>query len=149
MRFVILSDKVIPGYNVKGPILSPAEYDVHLVLRWISLGIDVREYMENGAHRKLKSNDPKLIELLNEKIERETKKREEWKKRRIDNPGMIDSRANAKLKPERLPQRKQKPVPKKVVEPKVVEPPKEEVIEDVVGVDENIEIFIDELERPE
>ena len=75
MKFVILSSKILPGYDVCGPILSPAEYDIHLVLRWIGLGIDVREAMEDGSYRKLKHNDPKLVELLDAKIEKEAKDR--------------------------------------------------------------------------
>ena len=43
MKFVILSHKIIPGYGVKGPILSPANYDVHLVLKWIAAGLDVEK----------------------------------------------------------------------------------------------------------
>ena len=125
MKFVILSSKILPGYDVCGPILSPAEYDIHLILRWINFGIDVREYMEDGSFRKLKQNDPKLVELLNEKIEREARKREERKKLRIDHVGSIDSRANARLKPERL--AKRNPAPKKVSKPKKIEPPKEEI----------------------
>ena len=149
MKFVILSAKTIPGFNVRGPILSPAEYDIHLVLRWIGLGIDVREAMEDGSYRKLKHNDPKLVELLDAKIEKEAKKRDEWNKRKVDNVGAIDSRAIAKLKPERLP--KHKPSPKKVSKPKKEEPPKEEVKEEPVVEVENepIDLFIDELEKPE
>ena len=150
MRVVVLSTGTIPGFNVRGPILSPTEYDIHLILRWISLRLDVREVMEDGSYRKLKSNDPKLLELLDEKIQKETKKREEMKKLRIDNTVYIDSRANVKLKPERLP--KQKPIPQKINKPKKEEPPKVEVKEEelVTDVKENdIELFIDELEKPE
>ena len=65
MRFVILSAKPLPiGNGVHGPILSPAEYDVHLVLKLLALRIDVREVMEDGSYRKLDSNDEKLLELL-------------------------------------------------------------------------------------
>ena len=68
MRFVILSAKPLPiGNGVHGPILSPAEYDVHLVLKLLALRIDVREVMEDGSYRKLDSNDEKLLELLKAK----------------------------------------------------------------------------------
>ena len=139
MQFVILSHKTIPGFGVKGPILSPASYDIHLVLRWISVGVDVREVMEDGSLRKLKFNDERLMEELHKKLDKQAEQRLAVKKAREEIK--IEVKGNVKLMPEA------KPLPKKKVkkeEPKkeIVEP-KEEVKED------NIDLFIDHLEDPE
>lgn len=64
MLFVILSDGEIPGYGVRGPVLSPTQYDLHTVLKWIASGVDVRECMSDGSYRKLKFNDGAIMEAL-------------------------------------------------------------------------------------
>ena len=76
MKYVILSRKQIPGYSVKGPILTPAEYDIHQVLKWVVVGIDVREVMEDGSYRKLSFNDPRLMEELDKKLNIQRERRE-------------------------------------------------------------------------
>lgn len=142
MKFVILSHKPIPGYNVKGPILSPATYDIHLVLKWVVAGIDVREVMEDGSYRKLSFNDKRLLAELNKKIEVQSKKREEHKKelKELDNETVKVS-GNVKLVPEAkpLPVVNKHKKPKKE-QPKKIEEPKKEQIENLI---------IDDLEKPE
>ena len=146
MRFVILSRSPIPGFGVSGPILSPAQYDIHLVLRWIGAGVDVREVMEDGSYRRLRINDERLIDELNRKIEKQAAEREAIKKQIEDErrrPAGI-----VQLIPEK---NRRKPAVKKAqpkVEPKreepKVEPPKPVEVEE-----EKVDLFIDELERPE
>ena len=145
MRYVILSRTPIPGFGVSGPILSPAHYDIHLVLRWIGAGVDIREVMEDGSYRRLKINDERLIEELNRKIEKQAAEREAIK-RQIEDDRRRPA-GNVQLIPER---NRKKPAVKKVrpvkqEEPKVVEPPKPVEVKE----EENIELFIDELEKPE
>ena len=74
MKFVILSNKIIPDFNVKGPVLTPMEYDIHQVLRWLTSGIDVREVMEDGSYRKLSFNDAKLVDELYNKSNKNREK---------------------------------------------------------------------------
>jgi hypothetical protein len=139
MQFVILSHKIIPGFGVKGPILSPASYDIHLVLRWISVGVDVREVMEDGSLRKLKFNDERLMEELHRKLDKQAEQRLAVKKAREEIK--IEVKGNVKLMPEA------KPLPKKKVKK---EEPKKEIIEPKEEVKEdNIDLFIDHLEDPE
>ena len=143
MRYVILSRSPIPGFGVSGPILSPAHYDIHLVLRWIGAGVDIREVMEDGSYRRLKINDERLIEELNRKIEKQAAEREAIK-RQIEDDRRRPA-GNVQLIPER---NRKKPAVKKVKpvkkeEPKV-EPPKPVEVEE-----EKVDLFIDELERPE
>ena len=139
MQFVILSHKIIPGFGVKGPILSPANYDIHLVLRWISVGVDVREVMEDGSLRKLKFNDERLMEELHKKLDKQAEQRLAVKKAREE--VKIEVKGNVKLMPEA------KPLPKKKVKK---EEPKKEIIEPKEEVKEdNIDLFIDHLEDPE
>ena len=103
MKFVILSRGPIPGYGVTGPILSPAEYDIHLVLRWIGAGVDIREVMEDGSYRKLSVNDERINEELNRKIneraaERRAIREQLEREGRGPKPG---PRGNVQLPPER------------------------------------------------
>ena len=101
MKFVILSNKPLPMYNgVHGPILTPAEYDVHLVLKFIAYGIDVREVMEDGSYRKLEYNDAKLIELLKEKNKESIEKLEERRNMKYEIEE-IRVNGNVRLKEER------------------------------------------------
>lgn len=66
MKFVILHTGVIPGYgNARGPVMTPQEYDLKDVLKWVSHGIDIREVMEDGSYRKLEFNDRRINEAIN------------------------------------------------------------------------------------
>ena len=141
MKCVILSHKIIPGYNVKGPILSPAEYDVHQLLKWINVGLDVREVMEDGSYRKLKNNDPKILELLNKKIDKQHEEKQRIKMLQV-NERVVKPTGNVQLKPEKT-YKPKKVQAKPVKEVKVEEPKREEVKE------EKVDLIIDELERPE
>lgn len=143
MKCVILSRKIIPGYSVKGPILSPAEYDIHQILKWLNVGIDVREVMEDGSYRKLYINDPKLIELLNEKVNKKTEQRKQ-DRQLMENNHVVKTQGNVRLRPEKIHDPKPKKVqPKPAREVMKEEPKKEEVKEEVA------DLFIDELEKPE
>lgn len=139
MKFVILSRKLIPGYGVKGPILSPATYDIHQVLKWVAAGVDVREVMEDGSFRKLSFNDERLLNELNKKLEKKTAEKEELKKQREGLNIQPVKRGNVSLVPEK------KLPPKKVV--KKYEDKKEE--QKIEKKEEKVELIIDELEKPE
>lgn len=156
MRFVILSYKEIPGYGVKGPILSPANYDVHLVLKWINAGIDVREVMEDGSYRKLSFNDPRLMEELHKKLDKQAKKREDVKKELENLHGeRIIPRNNVQLSGEEHDKIKTQIIKKKeVVKENKPKNKKKEVIKEEPVVEQKVEeppveLFIDELEKPE
>lgn len=70
MKFVILGNGEIPGYNgVRGPILTPSAFDLHLVLKWLSYGLDIREVMPDGSYRKLQFNDERLMKEIDEELE--------------------------------------------------------------------------------
>lgn len=145
MKFVILSHKIIPGYGVKGPILSPANYDVHLVLKWIAAGLDVREVMEDGSYRKLSFNDKKLLEVLNAKLKKQAERREAVKRELEEvKSEPIKPMGGVKLVPEDKPLPVAKPKKKKVE--KVVEKSKKE---EQPKEQPPVELFIDELEKPE
>ena len=103
MKFVILSRGPIPGYGVTGPILSPAEYDIHLVLRWIGAGVDIREVMEDGSYRKLSVNDERINEELNRKLnERAAERRAIREQLEREGRGPKSGpRGNVQLPPER------------------------------------------------
>ena len=145
MRFVILSAKPLPiGNGVHGPILSPAEYDVHLVLKLLALRIDVREVMEDGSYRKLDSNDEKLLELLKAKS---NKNRENIKEHR--NAERVVNKlpqGNVKLKGEVI---KTSPAPKKEKQKPKEEVKKQKPKEEVKQEEPKKEFIIDELEKPE
>ena len=146
MKFVILSHKQIPGYGVKGPILSPASYDIHLVLKWIAAGVDVREVMDDGSLRKLTFNDARLMEELNKKLDKLSRERERVKKARDDTKLKISG--NVKLIPEAKPLPKKTKVKKQEIkeEPKQQEQP---IIKEQPKKEEQIDLFIDQLEKPE
>ena len=144
MKFVILNhNRIIPGYGVKGPILSPAEYDIHLVLRWLAAGLDVREVMPDGTYRKLKHNDARLMEELNKKIERQTQERAELKKAQEETRSSRMGGGNIRLVPEN------KPLPVIKPRPKKEEPPKKEELKVEEVKEEQVDLFIDQLEDPE
>lgn len=111
MKFVILDNRSLPEFNgVRGPILTPRFYDIHLILRWIAAGIDIREVMEDGSYRKLEFNDERVMKELDEELERKR----------------IEKEQKTKLL-EKEPVKKPKPVPKKVniYPPEPVKPIKE------------------------
>ena len=149
MRFVILSTKPLPMFNgIYGPILSPAEYDVHLVLNMIALGIDVREVMDDGSYRKLKSDDKKLMELLEDKNKKMRAELKEHRNR--ERVVKNEPQGNVKIKEERPAPKKEKQVPKKEFKPEhKKQKPKEEPKEEVVLQEPKKEFIIDELEKPE
>lgn len=144
MKFVILSNKKLPGYDVMGPILSPAEYDVHQVLKWLMMGIDVREVMDDGTHRKLTIHDEKLSEMVKEKTNSKMEERQQ-----IVSNKKFDAtpQGNVKLKEQKHKPKKQPVVqPKKKEDVKMVELPKKEEEKPVAEVPE---LIIDDLEKPE
>ena len=137
MKYVILSNKMIPGYDVKGPIMSPAEYDPHLVMRWVLNGLDIREVMEDGSYRKIERNDERVMNEIHNK----TDKKMNDLKTRNHIVTEVKPHTNVRLKPEKT----IKPIQaKKQKEPKpeikIEEPVKEEMID---------ELIIDNLEKPE
>lgn len=148
MKFVILSHKLIPGFGVMGPVLSPAKYDIHQVLKWVAVGLDVREVMEDGSYRKLTFNDERLMEALNNKLKKQAEKREAVKKELEEiNGERIVVRNNVQLAGEVIDRvkEKKKEVVKKVVKKKEEPKPIIEQIEE----EPPVELFIDELEKPE
>ena len=167
MKFVILSNKPLPMYNgVHGPILTPAEYDIHLVLKFIAYGIDVREVMEDGSYRKLEYNDAKLIELLKEKNKENKKNLEAIRDRKKEIKNHV-AQGNVRLKEERIKPQIEKPKKEKNKEElkkhehnkeemkqRFEEHKKEKNKEDLKKHEHNKEeskknLIIDELEKPE
>ena len=140
MKFVILSSYELPFYNgVKGPIITPREYDIHLVLKWVASGVDIREVMEDGSFRKLEFNDSRLMEELDKDLERKRIKSEERKKEeKVEVKKPVPKKVNI-LPPEPI---KEIKVNEIKPEPKVVFEEKVEVIEEKKGLD----FEIDELE---
>jgi hypothetical protein len=149
MKCVILSAKPLPMYNgIHGPILSPAEYDVYLILKFLAAGIDVREVMDDGSYRKLDCNDEKLLELLDEK----NKNNMEKLKERRNRTRVVENipQGNVRLKEERnnnLPVNK--PKKEKNKEDFKKQKPKEEVKHEVKKEEPKVDLIIDELEKPE
>lgn len=136
MKFVILSNYELPFYNgVKGPIITPREYDIHLVLKWVATGVDIREVMEDGSFRKLEFNDSRLMEELDKDLGRKRLENKEKKKEeRVEVKKPVSKKVTiAPLEPEK--EIKVNPEPKVVVEEKV------EVIEEKKGLDFEIDEF--------
>lgn len=80
MKFVIMSNKKIPGFGgIKGPILTPQEIPLKKVLDIVSLGFEVFEVMEDGSRRKVQFSDERI---LSEMIEQKLAK----KVRQVDTP---------------------------------------------------------------
>ena len=139
MKYVILSNKIIPGYNVKGPIMSPAEYDPHLVMRWVLNGLDIREVMEDGSYRKIERNDERVMNAIHNKTEKKINEHKSHKQQVVTE---VKPHVNVRLKPEK-PLKKSEPVKKQ-------EEPKPEVkMEEPVKEKDVDELFIDDLEKPE
>lgn len=77
MKFVILSSCEIPGFGgARGPVLTPQEYDLHLVLRMITNGVDIREVMEDDSYRKLVFNDPAVMKAIDKGFTKTQQKEE-------------------------------------------------------------------------
>lgn len=73
MKFVIMSNKKIPGFGgIKGPILTPQEIPLKKVLDMVSLGFEVFEVMEDGSRRKVQFSDERI---LSEMIEQKSAKK--------------------------------------------------------------------------
>lgn len=70
MKFVIMSNKKIPGFGgIKGPILTPQEIPLEKVLNMVSLGFEVFEVMEDGSRRKVQFSDERILcEMINQKL---------------------------------------------------------------------------------
>lgn len=70
MRFVIMSNKKIPGFGgIKGPILTPQEIPLKKVLDMVSLGFEVFEVMEDGSRRKVQFSDERILsEMIEQKL---------------------------------------------------------------------------------
>lgn len=140
MKFVILHVGIIPGTgNAKGPVLSPQEYDLRDVLKWIAHGIDIREVMEDGSYRKLEFNDRRINEAINKGLNKVNNQE----------PKLVDINDILDIKTPPEPIYKDEPVEEEIlIEPIVIldpEPMKhfEEELEE--ELDEGFEI--DELEE--
>jgi hypothetical protein len=142
MKFVILHRKQIPGYSICGPILTPMEYDIHQVLRWVAAGVDILEVMEDGSYRKLTFNDKRLMEELNKKL---SKQMELKNQRKVELERPDGGNGNVRLLPEKKKHHTPKVKPQPKVEPKKEEPEVEVKKEEPKQPD----LIIDELERPE
>lgn len=149
MKFVILSHSKIPGYGVKGPVLSPATYDVHQVLKWLNVGIDVREVMEDGSFRKLTIRDERLLKELSNKIEKNKAERDEVKKQLEELRIKPDRRNNVSLLPEKKLPKKKVNKPEVVKEELKVEKDNKEEKPWVNVGQEKVDFIIDHLEEPE
>jgi hypothetical protein len=112
---------IIPGFGIKGPVLTPREYDVHQVIKWLAIGIDVREVMEDGSYRKLKFSDEKLMNEACKDIEKQRIERnriEEEVKAMDNKPEIKPSKKQVQFVPvvEEQNKRNKKQEPKKHVE---------------------------------
>ena len=142
MKFVIMSRGQLPFYNgACGPILTPVAYDIHLVLKWLAAGVDVREVMDDGSFRKLEFNDERVMKELDEDLERKRIEKEQHIK-------LLEEEQKVEVK---------KVVPKKmnIYPPEPVKPVKEKKKEKPVVKEEpkvekkNPELEVDELEPME
>ena len=70
LKIKILSSGKIPGYKTSGPVLNPIEVDEKEVLKFISMGLDVRVYNEKLKEYK-KYNLRDMLDVLNDKHEME------------------------------------------------------------------------------
>ncbi len=76
MKCVVYSKGELPGFKgIRGPIMTPIDVDVHLVLKWVYFGVDVREVMDDGSHRRLKSNDERLMNAIDADLEERRQKK--------------------------------------------------------------------------
>lgn len=137
MKFVIMSRGQLPFYNgACGPILTPVAYDIHLVLKWLAAGVDVREVMDDGSFRKLEFNDERVMKELDEDLER----------KRIEKEQRIKLLEEQKVEVKKV-------VPKKmnIYPPEPVRPVKEKpVVKEELKVEKKKpELEVDELEPME
>ena len=136
MKFVILSNNVIPDYNgVRGPILTPTVFDLHFVLKCISYGIDIREVMPDGSYRKLQFNDERLMKGIDDELEEKRLKKEQ---KIEENKEIVVKTESVKAKIAKARQMAQEKAKTVVKEVKTEE--KEEIKPSIV---------VDELEKPE
>lgn len=143
MKFVILSHGVVPDFGVMGPILTPREYDLHQVLKWVAYGVDIREVMDDGNYRKISFNDERVLdeirkELNNKVVEKKEEKREVEKIPKHRRVGIYPKEEIKEIKHKKV-------EVKKVEEEKKIEPAKEEIVVD----DGNVDFPVDNLEKPE
>ena len=143
MKFVILSHGIVPDFGVRGPILTPREYDLHQVFKWVAYGVDIREVMDDGTYRKLSFNDERILdeirkELNNKVVEKKEEKKEVEKIPKHRRVGIYPKEEIKEIK-------HKKDEVKKVEEEKIIEPAKEEINVD----DGKVDFPIDNLEKPE
>lgn len=143
MKFVILSHGIVPDFGVSGPILTPREYDLHQVLKWVVYGVDIREVMDDGTYRILSFNDERILdeirkELNNKVVEKKEEKKEVEKIPKHRRVGIYPKEEIKEIKHKKV-------EVKKVEEEKNIEPAKEEINVD----DGKVDFPIDNLEKPE
>ena len=144
MKFVILSHGIVPDFGVRGPILTPREYDLHQVLKWVVYGVDIREVMDDGTYRKLSFNDERIMDKIRKELNNKVVEKKEEEKKEVEK---IPKHRRVGIYPkEEIKEIKHKKVEvKKVEEEKNIEPAKEEINVD----DGKVDFPIDNLEKPE
>lgn len=137
MKFVIMSKGQLPFYNgACGPILTPVAYDIHLVLKWLAAGVDIREVMDDGSFRKLEFNDERVMKELDEDLERKRIEKEQHIKL-LEEEQKVDAKKVVTKKMNIYPPEPVKPVKEKKKEkPVVKEEPKVEKKKSELEVDE-------------
>ena len=137
MKFVIMSRGQLPFYNgACGPILTPVAYDIHLVLKWIAAGVDIREVMDDGSFRKLEFNDERVMKELDEDLERKRIEKEQHVKL-LEEEQKVEVKKVVPKKVNIYPAEPVKPVKEKKKEkPVVKEEPKVEKKKPELEVDE-------------
>lgn len=140
MKFVIFSNCTIPGFGVRGPVMTPRAYDLHQVLKWLSVGLDVREVMEDGSYRKLTFNDEKLNAEVGKLIEAAREYKEEREKLKVKKNEKKEYKQTVGI----FPKEDVKPIKKK-------EKVKKEVVKEEAKEQKEPEVNfpIDNLEKPE
>lgn len=144
MKFVILSHGIVPDFGVRGPVLTPREYDLHQVLKWVAYGVDIREVMDDGTYRKLSFNDERIMDKIRKELNNKVVEKKEEEKKEVEK---IPKHRRVGIYPkEEIKEIKHKKVEvKKVEEEKNIEPAKEEINVD----DGKVDFPIDNLEKPE
>ena len=144
MKFVILSHGIVPDFGVRGPILTPREYDLHQVLKWVVYGVDIREVMDDGTYRILSFNDERILDEIRKELNNKVVEKKEEEKKEVEK---IPKHRRVGIYPkEEIKEIKHKKVEvKKVEEEKKIEPAKEEINVD----DGKVDFPIDNLEKPE
>ena len=144
MKFVILSHGIVPDFGVRGPILTPREYDLHQVLKWVVYGVDIREVMDDGTYRILSFNDERIMDKIRKELNNKVVEKKEEEKKEVEK---IPKHRRVGIYPkEEIKEIKHKKVEvKKVEEEKNIEPAKEEINVD----DGKVDFPIDNLEKPE